>query len=219
MLHGFEVTTDWKCYRLGGSRNIGLLCIANGSILVVRGANMSKAIEDLRHDHDAINTAFLILDGMIERFQKNGDLDRVDSLSFIGFLKEFADKCHHGKEEGILFPELIKAGIPQEGGPIGVMLSEHVEGRRLIKEMEESVGQKPDLTKFINSAHQYESLLKNHIQKENNVLFPMADRTLDSNRMTKIYEAFEEHEEKVIGKGRHEQLHELLKTLKKKYVS
>ncbi len=180
---------------------------------------MSKAIDELRHDHDAINTAFLILDGMIERFQKNGAIDRDDSLSFIGFLKEFADKCHHGKEEGILFPELVRAGIPQEGGPIGVMLSEHAEGRRLIQEMEESVGEKPNLTKFIKSAQQYENLLKSHIQKENNVLFPLADRTLDPNRMARIYDAFEEHEEKVIGKGRHEQLHELLKSLEKKYVS
>jgi hemerythrin-like domain-containing protein len=138
-------------------------------------------------------------------------------MSFVGFLKEFADKCHHGKEEGILFPELAKAGIPEQGGPIGVMLSEHTEGRKLIKEMEESIAPKPDVSKFVDSARKYQTLLGDHIAKENNVLFPMADRVLDSRQLTRVHEAFEQHEEKVMGKGRHEELHDLLKVLKKKY--
>jgi hemerythrin-like domain-containing protein len=37
----------------------------------------------------------------------------------MGFLKEFADKRHHGKEEGILFPALVEADIPEKGGHIG----------------------------------------------------------------------------------------------------
>jgi len=52
-------------------------------------------------------------------------VDTKDMHDFIGFLKEFADKCHHGKEEGLLFPALIQAGLPEKGGPIGVMLADH----------------------------------------------------------------------------------------------
>ncbi len=178
---------------------------------------MSQAIEDLKHEHDAILSALQILDKMIERFQNEGKIDSADAQSFVGFLKEFADKCHHGKEEGILFPTLTKAGIPEQGGPIGVMLTEHVEGRRLIKAMEDSTGKIPDLNAFVVSAREYQVLLRNHIQKENNVLFPMADRALDELQLAKIYESFEEHEEKVIGKGRHEELHEMLNALAKKY--
>ena len=59
--------------------------------------------------------------------------------AFIGFLKEFADKCHHGKEEGLLFPAMVAAGIPDKGGPIGVMLAEHTQGRQFIRDMEESL--------------------------------------------------------------------------------
>lgn len=179
---------------------------------------MSKAIEDLMHEHESITHAFQILDRMIDRFHDAGAMTREDAQSFMAFLKEFADKCHHGKEETILFPELANAGIPVQGGPIGVMLAEHDEGRRLIAEMEESTGQEPDLAKFISSARQYMNLMRTHIQKENNVLFPMADRALDANTLDRLYEAFEEHEEKVIGHGRHEQLHELLESLRQKYA-
>jgi hemerythrin-like domain-containing protein len=140
-----------------------------------------------------------------------------DLKDFLGFLKEFADKCHHGKEEGILFPALTRAGIPERGGPIGVMLAEHEEGRRLISEMQGAVEGKVDYARFASAAREYSKLLKSHIEKENNVLFPAAERTLQSGELEKIYAAFEEHEEKVIGQGRHEALHEILKGLKKKY--
>lgn len=177
---------------------------------------MSKAIEDLKHEHEAILAALQILERMIDTFQKNRALDPTDARSFVGFLKEFADKCHHGKEEGILFPALARAGIPEQGGPVGVMLSEHSDGRNLIGEMEESLA-KADLSRFASSARRYQRLLRDHIEKENNILFPLAERTLPETEQRRIFASFEEHEELVIGKGRHEELHELLKALQKKY--
>ena len=134
------------------------------------------------------------------------------------FLKEFADKCHHGKEEGILFPALTQAGIPERGGPVGVMLSEHMLGRDLIKKMEDALGNALDYKKFATAAKEYVSLLQSHIEKENSVLFPMAERTLDAARLESLFESFEEHEEKVIGHGRHEELHGMLKELRSKYL-
>jgi hemerythrin-like domain-containing protein len=58
--------------------------------------------------------------------------ERVNSTrleSIIDFIQLFVDKCYHLKEEGSLFPAMVEAGIPQEGGPIGVMLTEHDLGR------------------------------------------------------------------------------------------
>jgi hemerythrin-like domain-containing protein len=158
------------------------------------------------------------LDQITVDISKGSKPDKSDLNNFIGFLKEFADKCHHGKEEGILFPALIKAGMPEKGGPIEVMLSEHMQGRNFIKEMEHATTIGPDYKAFGDAASKYSSLLVNHIQKENNVLFPMAERTLDKRRLEQIYGAFEEHEEKVIGHGRHEELHGILKELKAKYL-
>ena len=179
---------------------------------------MSKAIDDLKHEHEAILSALKILNSITENLKTQKTVSSPDIISFIGFLKEFADKCHHGKEEGILFPELIKAGMPEKGGPIEVMLAEHAQGRKYIKEMENAIAETPDYSGFIESAEGYSILLSNHIYKENTILFPAAENILSKDKLEEIYEAFEQHEEKVIGQGRHEELHETLKELKKRYV-
>ncbi|MGI6450729.1 MAG: hemerythrin domain-containing protein [Desulfitobacteriia bacterium] len=52
------------------------------------------------------------------------------------------DKCHHGKEENFLFKELVNKGVPNEGGPVGAMLQEHVQGRDYIAQMSQSLDEK-----------------------------------------------------------------------------
>jgi hemerythrin-like domain-containing protein len=178
---------------------------------------MSKAIADLMKEHEAILSALQILERMIAKIEKTTLVDTEDIHDFTGFLKEFADKCHHGKEEGLLFPALTRAGIPEKGGPIGVMLLEHAQGRQLIREMEDSITNQVDLVKLTQAAKEYTILLRNHIQKENNILFPMADKVLTETQLDELYEGFEEHEEKVIGHGRHEELHAMLNSLNAKY--
>jgi hemerythrin-like domain-containing protein len=179
---------------------------------------MSKAIDDLKHDHDAILSSLKILDKICVDISKGSTPAGEDLSKFVGFLKEFADKCHHGKEEGKLFPALISAGLPEHGGPIAVMMSEHAQGRDYIKEMEQAITAGPDYTTFSYAASAYSSLLQAHIQKENNVLFPIAEKTLNKAQIDQLFESFEAHEEKVIGHGRHDELHQILKELKKKYL-
>jgi len=178
---------------------------------------MSNAITDLMNDHEAILSAIQILDRMIATLDKTSSVDGKDIHDFIGFLKEFADKCHHGKEEGHLFPAMVRAGIPEQGGPIGVMLAEHARGRQFIREMEDAISNNVDYVKFRAAASGYATLLRTHIHKENGILFPMAERVLTEKQLGELYNGFEEHEEKVIGQGRHEELHALLKSLQGKY--
>jgi hemerythrin-like domain-containing protein len=178
---------------------------------------MSKATADLMNEHEAILSAIQILNRMVMAAEKAKSIDQNDIQDFIAFLKEFADKCHHGKEEGFLFPALVKAGIPEKGGPVGLMLIEHAQGRALIREMEESLTNGMDVPKLTYAAKRYATLLRQHIQKENGVLFPMADKVLAEPQLETIFKSFEEHEEKVIGQGRHEQLHAVLKSLQDKY--
>ncbi len=178
---------------------------------------MSQATNDLVHEHDAIISALYILDRMIDGAEIENEIDPEDMTTFIDFLKEFADKCHHGKEEGVLFPAMVAAGVAESGGPIGVMLKEHTEGRRLIQEMTLSMTGETDVERLSKAARDYAILLRGHIQKENTVLFPMADRVLDDKKLTEIYQAFVDHEEKVIGHGRHKELHAILERLNEKY--
>jgi hemerythrin-like domain-containing protein len=178
---------------------------------------MSKAIADLMNEHEAILSAIQILERMMVVIEKSPSVDTKDIHDFIGFLKEFADKCHHGKEEGLLFPALIGAGVADKGGPIGVMLADHAQGRKFIRDMEESISPDVDRVKLAQAARGYATLLRNHIQKENMFLFPMTEKVLTETQLEKLYEGFEEHEEKVIGQGRHEELHAMLKSLQEKY--
>jgi len=178
---------------------------------------MSKAIADLMNEHEAILSAIQILERMIAGMEKTPSVDTKDMHEFIGFLKEFADKCHHGKEEGLLFPALIQAGLPETGGPIGVMLADHAQGRQLIRNMEASLSPQVDRVMLAQAAGAYAILLRNHIQKENMMLFPKTEKMLTEAQLEQLYEGFEEHEEKVIGQGRHEELHAMLKSLQEKY--
>ena len=98
---------------------------------------MSQAIDDLRHEHDAILSALDILD-RIEVEARQGTAATGDIAAFISFLKEFVDKCHHGKEEGMLFPALARAGASEREASVPTLLSEHEQGRALIKAMEEA---------------------------------------------------------------------------------
>lgn len=137
------------------------------------------------------------------RFKYYGEL--------VYFLKIFADKCHHGKEETYLFKELESSGVQNEGGPIGVMLSEHVQGRTHIAQMSQAV-ESLDPEAFNAAALQYRDLLRVHINKENMILFKMADQVLDEYKQAELFEKFAQHEETVIGQGVHEKLHAMIDT-------
>ena len=178
---------------------------------------MSKAIDDLMQEHQAILSALRILQKIVIMIKKNSEVNTNDLDALINFLKEFADKCHHGKEEGILFPAFETAGIPKENGPIGVMLKEHELGRSYIKQMSDSLSKtKPDVH-FLEAAEKYVALLRSHIEKENNILFPMGASRLSAEQLDELFKKFEKHEEEVIGKGRHQELHQMLHDLENKF--
>lgn len=170
---------------------------------------MGKATQDLIKEHEAILFVLKILDKMIDTNAAVDNTGYCEELVY--FLKVFADQCHHGKEENILFKALESSGIPNEGGPIGVMLSEHAEGRGHISAMGKAL-EVNDAEAFNSAAAQYRDLLRVHINKENMILFKMADQVLDDEKQAELFERFEEHEEHVIGHGVHEKLHAMIDT-------
>jgi hemerythrin-like domain-containing protein len=170
---------------------------------------MGKATQDLRNEHDAILHVLKIVDKMLSTDTKKDDEVFKFGNELVYFLKTFADKCHHGKEENILFKELENNGVPNEGGPIGVLLQEHQQGREYISLMNKSLESK-SLVNFKTNAAKYRDLMQSHIAKENNVLFVMADKVLDDAKQDELFEKFENHEENVIGHGVHEKLHAMI---------
>lgn len=180
---------------------------------------MTYASEDLMNEHEAILHGLAILERIAVSAESGGLADKNDPSAMVDFLRVFADTCHHGKEENILFPAMERYGIPKERGPIGQMLVEHEEGRKLIRAMAGAAGKTPfDVEGFAENARGYIELLRAHIQKENAILFPMGDKAIPDSEQRELLEAFERHEETVIGHGVHERLHAMLDDFSKKYL-
>lgn len=172
---------------------------------------MGKATQDLRKEHEAILFVLKILDKMMQSDSRDAETMLRYYGEVVYFLKIFADKCHHGKEENYLFKELVSKGIPNEGGPVGVMLQEHAQGREYIAQMSRNLDSR-DTGGVKSAAVQYRGLLRQHIEKENNVLFMIADKVIDEQEQNFLFGQFEKHEENAIGKGVHEKLHAMIDT-------
>jgi hemerythrin-like domain-containing protein len=179
---------------------------------------MNKAVDHLKREHETILLSLRVLDELSANINSGSTPPKADLANLVGFLKEFADKCHHGKEESVLFPAMVEAGFPDSGGPIETMLSEHLLGRDYLRAMDLATSSGPDYLTFVYAARHYASLLRSHIQKEDNVWFPMAEKTLDAARFGKMPGSLEEYEERAIGRGRQEQLHQMLEQLRLKYL-
>lgn len=172
---------------------------------------MKNASEDLVKEHEGILFGLEIFESMVNQAESGEKTDIEGISEMIGFIKLFADKCHHGKEENLFFPALEKAGVKKENGPIGQMLLEHDMGRKYIAQMTNSTENGVfDKEAFIQAAREYIELLRSHIDKENTILFPYGDRLLPAEEQTRLLKLFEDFEEQVMGKGTHERLHRLL---------
>ncbi len=179
--------------------------------------------EQLREEHQGILLMLRILEKVVSKLEEKERVDPAHLERIVEFLRVFADKCHHGKEEDLLFPAMEKAGIPRERGPIGVMLAEHQQGRGYIRGMAEAIdrNRKKDpkaLADFAENARNYVVLLTQHIKKEDNVLFPMGEKVLSKEIQEGLLEGFEKIEVERIGEGTHEEFHRLLHHLQEVYL-
>jgi hemerythrin-like domain-containing protein len=179
-----------------------------------KGENAMKnsATETLRREHEAILSMLGAAEKAAERLGNGDEVPPGILNGILEFFQMFADRCHHGKEEDLLFPLLEKKGLPRQGGPIGVMLHEHTIGRGLIREMAAAgkaleSGDSSAGVLWARAALQYSGLLSAHIQKENDILFVMAERLLTDAEQAQLSEAFEAVENDKMGPGTHERLH------------
>jgi len=183
-----------------------------------------QPIKDLKMEHDAVQLTLRILDKICQRIEKSGeiiDLQHLDQL--LEFFKVFVDKCHHGKEEELLFPALENVGVSNRGGPIELLLHEHQQGREYVQNMNEALsqyteGNRTAIGEFVKTAKAYINLLNQHIDKENGVLFPLAETHLSEQEQAKLWEGFELIEKQKIGAGKHEEFHKMLENLESIYL-
>jgi hemerythrin-like domain-containing protein len=171
----------------------------------------------LRRDHELIEKVIKAMESTIQLLNDGKQIPESILLPVIDFSKNFTDVCHHSKEENSLFPALEQAGMPRNMGPIAIMLMDHERSRELGKEMESSAKNyisSGDSTKLIYDMQQYVEHITEHLWKENNKLFMMAEARLQyvSKKVDQELNEIEKTKLKETGKTR-EHFEQLAETL------
>lgn len=182
-----------------------------------------QATDILMSEHRVIERVIASLEAAARRLQAGQTVRPGFFLDAAEFVRGFADGCHHKKEEGVLFAALVTAGLPRETGPVGVMLAEHEQGRVYTRGMREAAAQlqsgveaaRPEV---VRNALGYAALLREHIQKEDHILFPMADEMIPAAKHSAILDGFEHVEHEETGAGVHEKYLALAEALERELL-
>ena len=163
-------------------------------------------------EHRLIEGALDAMEGWLTTLSsQSGSDDKVELARFVSFIRGFADAYHHGKEEDILFVAMVEHGFPRQEGPIAVMLHEHDLGRSLVSALDALAQQsttwsQEDRGTLEQTVQEFSALLRRHIQKEDQVLYPMADARLPEPVKEEMFRRFQVFEEQQTSNGEQERL-------------
>jgi hemerythrin-like domain-containing protein len=143
-----------------------------------RGEVRMDAILVMMREHEQILQVLEALDRFVDAVHGMPG-DKLELGRFVTFIREYADERHHGKEEHVLFTAMARNGFPPEQGPVGMMLLEHQEMRGIVSVLRELAEQDApwgsgDQERVADAARSYTGMLREHIMKENEMLYPMA---------------------------------------------
>jgi hemerythrin-like domain-containing protein len=123
-------------------------------------------------------------------------------LDGIDFIRQYADRFHHAKEEDVLFKALVDNGMPKDHSPVAAMLMEHDQGRSYVRAMEVAVleaqsGRADTYQAIADNALGYAALLQDHIAKEDDILYPLSERVLPESVRDGILKGYQDAEAQV----------------------
>jgi hemerythrin-like domain-containing protein len=168
-----------------------------------------QATEILMQEHRVIEQVLDSLQAATLAVENGSSVRPAFFIDAADFIRGFADGCHHHKEEGVLFRMMESHGLPTQGGPVGMMLHEHELGRKYTRGMRVAAekweqGDESARAEVVANASAYVALLRQHIQKEDHILFPMADRVIPLSAHPEVVAGFEHVEHEETGEGIHE---------------
>ncbi len=175
---------------------------------------MTRPLTILMAEHRLIETVLGSLETCALEVGSGLALERGMARGYADFLRGFADAWHHGKEEDILFARMVERGFSTEAGPVAVMLHEHRQGRAFVGAIR-AAGEGADAVTsagtaaFLAAAQGFVPLLRQHIQKEDNILYPMSQRVLSSAEFETMLDDFAAFEAKAGADGTRDRLEAL----------
>jgi len=177
-------------------------------------------IEVLEAEHRVIQKMVAGMSVLADQLEGGEPADVALLESIVAFLRTFADRCHHGKEETFLFPALIRRGVPSHGCPIGGLTMEHQKGRVIVGELADAIrgcaaGDAPAREDLVKSLRALVAFYPNHIWKEDYLLFPLAGKVLTPQDQQDLMDEFETVERE-LGLDVHEEFDKVATELERK---
>jgi hemerythrin-like domain-containing protein len=150
----------------------------------------------LEEEHVVIQRVVGLMAVLIQAVEAGRPVDGQVLADIVDFMRTFADRCHHGKEEVHLFPLLEAKGVPMQGCPLGALTAEHLQGRSLVRQLEQAAqayaAGTPDAQEALaQTLHSLAELYPGHIWKEDYLLFPMTNKILSPEEQASLYERFQ----------------------------
>jgi hemerythrin-like domain-containing protein len=167
-----------------------------------------RASDELMQEHRLIERVLDALETATGHFETGHPVRAEFFIDAAAFIAGFADGCHHKKEEGVLFGAMIESGLPRSDGPLDMFLDEHVLGRTLTRGMRDAArqlqgGDAGARAAVISNARRYVALLRDHIVKEDEMLFPMSDDMFSAEQQQSVLRDFERVQRDDVGAVAH----------------
>jgi hemerythrin-like domain-containing protein len=163
---------------------------------------VKKPTETLEAEHRIIEKILGAMARLVEVMETSQETSPADIAAMVEFMRTFADRCHHGKEEKLLFPVLELKGVPVSGCPLGILIHEHTKGRTLVNALSESAathaaGNLEAKETLLASMKGLLELYPSHIWKEDYLLFPLTDKILSTTEQEELAKEFEQVEKEI----------------------
>jgi len=184
---------------------------------------MMKPTLQLKEEHEGTRQMLRVLEAVCGQAERAGEVNREHFSHILEFLTVFVDRCHHAKEDDLLFPAMERAGVAKDNKAIFYTREEHHTLRRYVQDIQQifeayAAGGADAVGRLTEQSRRYMAFLIPHMEKEEKYLFPLADRTLSGTQQDELVAAFDCLEAERIGLGRHEEFHMLLTQLENFYL-
>lgn len=175
-------------------------------------------------EHKYIKRMLKVMRAACKKILSGDEIDFTDFYLMIDFVRSYADRHHHGKEENMLFNRML-----DELGPVAEklirhgMFVEHDLGRLYMKDLEEALkrvrnGDNEAKIDIIANAVSYTNLLDRHIDKEDSVVYTFAEKNMSPESIQQINEECEKYELEMSQQNVQDKYISLVESLEKKYL-
>jgi hemerythrin-like domain-containing protein len=170
-------------------------------------------------EHRLIEKMLKIANKEIDIIRKDRKVNSIFINTIVDFIRTYADRTHHGKEEDILFKELEKKKLkPDDKKVMQELINEHIHARKIVGEIVEAndryiKGDKSVIDIIIEKVQYLVNFYPEHIDKEDKIFFPNTEKYFSSTELENMLNNFWEFDRRMI----HEKYNKLYESLKSKY--